>query len=210
MDMQLERYIALLTALMPTLDQFFEIQKDYIKCKIGCSHCCQRGYYPVTNVEAKLIKACFENIEDCIKAQIVEKAEKINIERALFVANGNDILNFKYTCPFLAEDKCSIYEYRPIICRTQGLIFESALNPNKFNMPACVFLGLNYANVYDEQTNTFSDKKIKDLNLQTPPLALDFCYESLVELCGIDPKTLGEKIIDPGNDEIRMIFEWAL
>ncbi len=210
MDMQYEKYKALLDALNPMLADFFENQKEYIHCKLRCSHCCQRGYYPVTEVESKFIKEGFDKLDESLKTQIYEKAVKIANERKMFVENGNDILQFKYCCPFLTDDLCSIYEHRPIICRTQGLIHQSAVDEQKFNVPGCMHLGLNYANVWDEKINFFTQKKIDELNLSTPPIGFDFSYESLVEMCGVESATLPEKLVDPENNEIRMIFEWVL
>ena len=54
-----------------------------------------------------------------------------------------------YECPFLVDNKCSVYPFRAIICRTFGLI--SYDETNKKRMPFCVDLGLNYANVYDSE-----------------------------------------------------------
>ncbi len=209
MDMEFEKYKALLEAIMPVLEAHFSMQGEYVKCCIGCSHCCQKGYYPVTKAEAKLMRAGFQALPSSLREEISKKAGKIAAERDLFVKEGNDIIKFKYACPLLIEDKCSIYEYRPIICRTQGLIMQSAIDENSFNMPACVYTGLNYANVWDEKLNCFSEEKIKGLNLKEPPVALDFSYESLLEVCGINPDTLPDNLKDPDNSEIRMIFEWV-
>lgn len=210
MDIEFEKYKALLEAIMPILDEHFELQKDYIKCKVGCSTCCQKGYYPVTTAEAKLMIEGFKNLPEQLREEIIQKAEKLARERETFMAQGNEITAFKYACPFLVRDKCSVYEHRPIICRTQGLILQSIRNEQAFNMPACVYIGLNYSNVWDENINFFSQEKVKTLGYEVPPVALDFSYESLLEMCGVNPDTLLDNLINSENDEIRMIFEWVL
>jgi hypothetical protein len=197
MDMEFQRYIALLEAVTPIINEHFEMQKEYIKCKIGCCNCCQKGYYPVTRAEAKLLKVGFEALDPSLKEEITKRAEKLNNERDAFVKEGNPVLKFKYVWPFLVDDKCSIYQYRGVICRTQGLLLQSINDSAVVNMPACVNIGLNYANMKDE-------------NLQTPPVALDFSYESLVKMCGADPDTLEDDLKNPNSNEIRMIFEWIL
>lgn len=209
MDMEFEKYKALLEAVMPIIDEHFVMQKDYIKCRIGCSHCCQGGYYPVTKSEAKLMKEGFDILEASLREKITQKANSLEREREQFVNEGNEFLKFKYSCPLLVDDKCSIYEHRPIICRTQGLIVQSISKETAFNMPACVYIGLNYANVWDENIQFFSEAKRKALNIEVPPVALDFSYESLLEVLGVKAETLLDNLSNPDSDEIRMIFEWV-
>lgn len=209
MDMEFEKYKALLEAVTPIIDEHFEMQNEYIQCKLGCSNCCEKGYYPVTRGEAKYLKEGFKQLPAASQKEITQKADKLSQEREAFTNAGNDFTKFKYICPFLIENKCSIYEYRPIICRTQGLILQSIKDDKSFNMPACVYIGLNYANIWDESIQFFSQEKFNTNGLKTPPVALDFSYESLLQACGINPDNLIENIKNPENDEIRMIFEWA-
>ena len=76
---------------------------------------------------------------------------------------------FLYACPFLIDDRCSLYKYRGIICRSHGAAFFS--KDNKLMVPACVEEGLNYSNVYDFYTQTISTEKYKDLGISQEPLA---------------------------------------
>ena len=57
-----------------------------------------------------------------------------------------------YECPFLINDECSVYPARPIICRTFGLM--SFMKGGQKKIPFCVKLGLNYSDVYDEESST--------------------------------------------------------
>lgn len=207
MDMEFEKYKVLLASLIPALDAHFENQKEYIKCKIRCSHCCQKGYYPVTRPEAKLMKEGFQKLAPALQEEITQKAGQLTRQRDEFIKEGNELIKFKYCCPFLTDDKCSIYEHRPMICRMQGLLKTSI--SGGFDMPACVYIGLNYANIYDEKNKYLSDEKIAELNLKERPSALGFSYEYLVGALGFNINTLSDNLADPKNDEIRMIFEWV-
>lgn len=81
-------------------DQFFQdvIQKykQKIQCHEGCSYCCT--LQSVSRLEARII-------QDFIHTNFI-------------IGNGK----VKQTCAFLHEGRCSIYDVRPIICRTHGLV----------------------------------------------------------------------------------------
>ncbi len=49
-------------------------------------------------------------------------------------------------CPFLLDKLCSIYPYRPMICRIYGLAYLAKNNIVK--VPYCVNEGKNYSQVY--------------------------------------------------------------
>ena len=70
-----------------------------------------------------------------------------------------------YECPFLVDNKCTVYPARAIICRTFGLI--SYDEKEKRRIPFCVDLGLNYANVFDKE----SEKIVKKADDGTEPAA---------------------------------------
>ena len=52
-------------------------------------------------------------------------------------------------CPFLIENSCSIYPYRPIICRVHGLAY--LCKENLVKVPYCANNGLNYKDVYKNE-----------------------------------------------------------
>ena len=37
------------------LDKYFAEQAPYLCCKDGCSHCCRKGQYPMSEIEIKFI-----------------------------------------------------------------------------------------------------------------------------------------------------------
>ena len=63
-------------------------------CKSGCSHCC--------NIQV--------DVSD-LEMLIIKKNAKKQIKKA---AKGRVIGE---PCPFLIDNKCSIYEFRPFVCR---------------------------------------------------------------------------------------------
>ena len=140
------RYRTYLEFLDKELAKMFEAQKPFIKCKEGCAYCCKEGEYPISELEYINLMLCFNDLPDEIKDKINENiADLLEKERSKM-----------YPCPFLVDDRCTVYKARAIICRTFGLI--SYNDKGKKRMPFCVNLNLNYANVFDKNSLTIKGK----------------------------------------------------
>ncbi len=86
---------------------FDKIQSKHsqqMECKSGCAKCCYTDI-SVFDVEADLVREWFNYLDESKKNEIIE----------IWKTKNND-----GACTFLYDEKCSIYEVRPIICRTQG------------------------------------------------------------------------------------------
>jgi Fe-S-cluster containining protein len=85
-----------LSLLYKETDEIYAAITPYTPCKKGCSACC---YYEVTISEVE-IRYIEENT----------KFKRTNVIK--------DKTNFHGTpCPFLKNNSCSIYEFRPFMCR---------------------------------------------------------------------------------------------
>jgi Fe-S-cluster containining protein len=104
--------------------------KSHVTCGSikNCSFCCHDRII-MGKVEAKFIK----NI-------IVENDIKFNVERAKKQSSGDKISWADKACPLLqdvneqGERLCSIYENRPLICRTHNSVMN-AIECNKEHTP---------------------------------------------------------------------------
>ena len=152
----LEKYHSFLKELDLRLNLYTDVHKKYIKCKKRCFFCCQKGDYPISELELKYLMQGFIKLEN-EKKQIVQNNVK-NMQ------NGE-------ACPFLVDNLCSLYEYRPIICRVHGLAYLCRKDTVK--LPYCTNIGKNYAEVYQNGEVTLSP--IEE-NLDTPNLLKDFDY----------------------------------
>lgn len=168
----LNNYITYLLFINSKLKKFFEKQKPYIFCKKGCGLCCQNAQFPYSKIEIDylMIGICQLDLET--KKIISQNIKKIQKQKSEF--NG-DI--FKYDCPFLINNECSIYEYRGIICRSFGLL--NVGNDEKIKVPFCCFQGLNYSNVLKNGENKISEEKFKNLNIKEEPVAFHTNYDFL-------------------------------
>ena len=137
----IERYRHYLEIIDLKLKDMFEEQAPFIKCKIGCAYCCREGDYPVSELEYVNMMLYYNQLQDNLKGAINENiASLIERKREKY-----------YECPFLIKGVCSIYPARPLVCRTFGLIYYTESGRKK--IPFCVNLGLNYSEVFDEETS---------------------------------------------------------
>lgn len=115
------------------IDEYFAAHKDYICCKAGCSECCEKGDYPVTEDELKKLMLGYSKLENAQKIRV-----QGNIKR----------LEKSGACPFLLDKLCSVYEYRPMVCRIHGLAY--VIKDGVVKVPYCANSGKNYAKVYSD------------------------------------------------------------
>ena len=90
------------------LAHYFDLHKQFIHCKAGCSACCKKGDYPLYPIELEYLMQGYISLDNATK-QIVQQ----NIKE---IEKGG-------ACPFLVDDKCSVYKYRPIICSSWVGVF---------------------------------------------------------------------------------------
>lgn len=160
----IQKYRIYLQYLEKKLGEYFKEQSPYIFCKAGCSSCCEKGEYPFTEIEFAYLM---------IGVQTLDKETFNKIEQNMFEVKQQKQnckeKKFLHACPFLVDKKCSLYDYRGIICRSHGLAFFS--KDKHILVPACVDEGLNYSNVYDFDTKTISSEKYKKTGIKQEPLA---------------------------------------
>ena len=86
-------------------DKIAEKHPTQMECKQGCSKCCQ------TDISVFEIES--ERITDWFSGLTIENQEELKLLWGTPQQVGY--------CTFLYKDQCTIYEARPLICRTQGL-----------------------------------------------------------------------------------------
>ena len=163
------RYREYLNFLDNELKKMFEAQKPFIKCKEGCAYCCREGEYPISELEYINLMFYYNELEDNIKDRVNE-----NISNLLEKSREK-----MYECPFLVDNKCSVYPARAIICRTFGLI--SYDEKGKKRMPFCVDLDLNYSNVYDKNMYKITGKAEDDTEPAAYNIDRKFLRSSKIE-----------------------------
>lgn len=155
-------YIDFLKNLDKRLEKYFELHKEHICCSLGCSSCCEAGDYPLSQIELEYLMQGFTELNNDIK-RIVQNNIKNIVKGA--------------ACPFLIEKKCSIYPYRPIICRVHGLAY--ICHDEVVKVPYCAQEGKNYSNVYKD--GEIEINPIKE-NLDTQSLLKDIDFGEIRNL----------------------------
>lgn len=144
------------------LEGYFQAHKAYICCKAGCSSCCEKGDYPVSELELKYLMQGFIELDS---------------EKKLIVQKNIKTMQRGEACPFLIENLCSVYDYRPVICRVHGLAYICGNDTVK--LPYCANEGKNYSSVYKDGEVFINP--VKD-NLDTPSLLKNFDYGEIRNL----------------------------
>lgn len=133
----MKNYFSKYLSLRNEIDnRYVKLEKEHaphMKCKAGCDHCCMD--YSVFPIEFFSILNAFE--KKGLKPLINENAED-------------------EACIFLNNNKCTMYEHRPIICRTHGLPLLFMSEEGNWELSACE---LNFTEFDMEQfseENTFS------------------------------------------------------
>lgn len=131
-------------ALMPTLRelcnqvadgvvQIAQENGDEISCRKGCAACC-RQYVPISPAEARLLAAIVENMPESgrsiIKKRFAQALQRLResgvMDQAMnyhqlskdeTVAMAKEYFELGIACPFLENESCSIYPFRPLVCR---------------------------------------------------------------------------------------------
>jgi len=80
-------------------------QQRYLQCKRGCSSCCTDAFR-IRYIEAKILLA-----------QLTPETRQ-NLQKTSEQREGQ--------CVFLVDQACSVYDYRPILCRAYGLILKAS------------------------------------------------------------------------------------
>lgn len=198
----LDKYLVYLTFISNNIQKHFENQKDYICCKKGCSKCCKNAQFPYSEIEFKLIFEGLKKLEPDIQKQVLNNVDNTIIKKQRHNEKAPQE-KFKYDCPFLINNECSVYEYRGLICRTFGLMTFVIGNENTPNIPFCAYEGLNYSKVLDEAKNIISNQKCEESELKSEVMAYNVDYSTLIN--EETAKSFGFEF-----GEVKPLIEWFI
>ncbi len=86
-----------------------------LACRAGCMHCCVSREIHASPMEVLRI---FDDLADCSedsKARIRERAAAQTRDKDADHAAGRPLA--LHPCPLLEDDRCSVYDVRPLVCR---------------------------------------------------------------------------------------------
>lgn len=149
----------------------------HLNCRAGCAGCCNH-HLSVFAVEAEEARAGIEALPVPIRAFVEEQARKV-IKRE---AQGEPV-----ACPLLVDDRCSIYETRPLICRTQGLPLLIEAEDGEKEVDFCPLNFTSPGAIDDLDEDHLAP--LDELNLRLALLNLEYCRET-----GLGDEASGERI----------------
>ncbi len=193
---RLSNYKCYLNSIQPLLDKYFEEQKEFIHCKKGCPHCCEKGIYPYSELEFKYLELGFYKVDYNEQVKIMKRITALKKE----YEKAGDKENFWHRCPFSNDNsECTVYEYRGLICRNFGIMHIN--RENKITVPFCVDLGLNYSNVFDKKNNKLDPELIENGHFSERPRPYPITRDSLMDkdLFVGEPLNFGES---------KALIEW--
>lgn len=106
-------------------------RKLSIDCQKGCSSCCREINFDIPAMESEYVVDALNELENdkkivigqrlmSLREQFSEYSRQTKVrdseEQYQHMVERQKVV--KYDCPFLINDECSIYESRPVICRT--------------------------------------------------------------------------------------------
>lgn len=149
----------------------------HLVCRAGCSACCHH-HLSVFAVEAAAAGEAVETLPESVRAQLNQQARDVLEAEARSEA---------VACPMLIENRCSIYESRPLICRTQGLPLLIEAEDGEAEVDFCP---LNFtAETAIDDLDEAHLVPLDDLNLKLALVNLQHCREH-----GIADEKSGERV----------------
>lgn len=121
---------------------------DRIQCRAGCSDCCHQ-LFQITEIEAGAISRGMKELPEVERMRARERAAPYAEARRALVARAGEQEAWgqlpppgaRLACPALENGICTIYEYRPLICRKFGIPLWNPDRPGR--VYAC---SLNFKN----------------------------------------------------------------
>ena len=132
------------------------------------------------------------------KEKILSNVLQVKKDKA---ESGED--EYFHQCPFLIDNKCSVYNYRGLICRGYGLLsyYTDNSGKQKYRCPCCTKMGLNYANVYDLETSLISVPMWEKTGIEIEPLSFNVSLKFLL-------KNEGVQYLDLDFGEQKPLIDW--
>lgn len=121
-------------SLHQNVDQFFsKIEGKYkseLKCKVGCTQCCHVDL-SISQAESSLIEEWLEQKNDDEKDELKKIWGQAQPLGKSYTSDSSK------PCAFLYDGKCSIYEVRPVICRSHGIALIRQSDEQTKEIDAC-------------------------------------------------------------------------
>ena len=129
----LDRFQTVLTSMDR---QYGSVASDYgFECK-GCKDsCCLTLFYHHTLLECLYLYIGFRKLDRDTRHRIIQRAIDVHDHHRSAIGTGRST---RKMCPLNVDNRCLIYDYRPMICRLHGIPYElHTAAPDSYRGPGC-------------------------------------------------------------------------
>ncbi len=223
MDIDFEPFFQEYETLRNIVDATFNrVQEQYgdcVRCEVGCADCCH-ALFDLTLIEALYINHKYhQRLDEKERAALNEKANladrqtyKIKRDAYKRMESGEDqsaildhVAEQRVRCPLLNEDdRCDLYEYRPITCRLYGI--PTAIGGKAHTcglsgfVPGEPYPTVNMDNLHDKLYD-ISERLVKSTPTRHKKMADILVPLSMALLTIYNEAYLGMEAANPGNKE---------
>jgi len=99
-----------------TLASITEKYRPALDCKDGCAYCCRKPGVLISLPELfRILRHVKSTFQDRELSELASRA-RAYVEH-LGGRSFNDPVNESFPCPLLVDERCSVYDIRPLVCR---------------------------------------------------------------------------------------------
>jgi len=134
----IDRYLAVCALVEREFERNRARYGDRIHCRAGCSDCCHQ-LFQITEIEAAYISLGVSRMQPPARDRLRSRAAAYLDERRALVSRVGEpeawgslpAPGTRLACPALVDGVCSIYEFRPLICRKFGMPLFNPDRPHR-------------------------------------------------------------------------------
>ncbi len=197
MDIDISKYLDELASIYKDIDRAYDEGAEHYEgfsCEGCMDNCCKNVFYHYTLIENLYFIEGFLDLPDDISEQGIGKAKDYV---KVLGKNPFKEIQLSMMCPMNFEEKCEIYEHRPLICRIHGLpaVLYSPKGTQKWE--GCWRFG--------EQHGDRIDFEIDRTAFYTRLASLERDLREEMSFMQKHKKTIAEMIVDLTKDEITVV-----
>jgi len=122
-DRLLTAFLERLRDIFTAMDQEYNRATEHYQFQCdGCAdNCCLTRFYHHTYLEYYYLRRGFEKLDSRQKGAILSKAEEVRRDNA---KSDEKEMSLRLMCPLNFDRLCTLYPFRPMICRMHGIPHE--------------------------------------------------------------------------------------
>jgi len=190
-DEKLVAYFDRLQNIFAEMDRKYGIaaQSYGFQCR-GCEdNCCQTRFYHHTYLEYLLIRKGFDHLDSSDRSAIRVKAEEVCRQTESADDKG---VPLRLMCPLNIDGMCTLYRYRPMICRLHGI-------PHELQKPGQPVVHGPGCGVFDEQCSEKPYFKFDRTQFYFEMARLENDFKLAAGFTGRIKLTIAEMILELGG-----------